>query len=148
MQKAQKDYERNKRACIDRCANIALDETLKNFKEQGVEGIKWEDRTDSTDRHYDYNQELKEMGYSSSNPILFQTGRLFKSIRSWRLFDGFAVTSTHIGAWLLGKGGFFKAFGKHDAYMPSRPFIVVKQSMLIWFRAEIKRWHDKTFLPK
>lgn len=117
---------------------IAVDVVHENFEAQGYIAdeavIKWEKRSLLTDKTYDSRgKNYKGSVYSSSNPILRQTGNLYNAIRysvrgKYKVFIG--VNTTIIPyAQIHNEGLEGNAFGKYPFKMPQRKFIGISQKL-------------------
>jgi phage gpG-like protein len=147
------DFERNLPRYV---AKEALDFVHSNFNKEGLEETrgswtKWKDRSPVTNEIYDNQRSLHGLSgsvFSSSNPILKQTGALYKSIKT--LITGkniFVGSNLNLAPYakLMNEGGRVR-FGIKFVTIPARPFLKFTtgldtriKNMIIRRRAEILR---------
>ena len=135
-------YEKNMQSLPQIIGKIAVDVAHENFKAEGYianEAVnKWKKRSPQTNKNYD----RKGSVYSSKNPLLRQTNKLYNSIN----YNVKSKNTVFIGvnlslipyAQIHNEGLEGKAWGKNPFTMPKRKFIGINQKLKNRIKAKIK----------
>ena len=118
---------------------IGVEEANMNFRNQSYNGVPWKERSQVTNKIYDERGSKKGSVYSSSNPILVQTGNLKDSIRyiasANRVNIGVNLNQTPY-AKINNEGG-SKLFGKKWVRIPKRQFLGYSKRLAARIKLEL-----------